>query len=74
MRATGQAMSMGISSMMISIYVGKQQIGPANLDAFLSCVRSSLAIFAVLCAVGMLCSLSRGKVHKSSVQITENRE
>ena len=72
MRATGQAMSMGISSMMISVYVGKQQIGAANLDAFLSCVRSSLAIFAILCAVGMLCSLTRGKVHKA--KCTDNRE
>lgn len=64
MRAAGQALSMGISSLMISIFVGKQQIGPANLDAFLSCARTALAIFAALCVAGMFCSLSRGKVHK----------
>ncbi|HOT74672.1 MAG TPA: MFS transporter [Candidatus Wallbacteria bacterium] len=65
MRATGQAMSMGISSMLIALYVGKQQIGPANLDKFLACSRTAFTIFAMLCLAGMFCSLARGKVHKS---------
>ncbi len=65
MRTAGQAFSMGISSMMIAVYVGKNPINPQNFDSFLSCVSVTFSIFAVLCVIGIFCSLARGKVHRS---------
>ena len=64
MRTTGQMLSMGISSMMISIYIGKQKIGPDNQSDFLACVDMAFMIFAILCTIGIFCSLSRGKMHE----------
>ncbi len=63
MRTAGQTLSMGISSIMITFYVGKNRITQQNLDSFLSCIRMSFSIFTALCVIGIFCSLTRGKVH-----------
>ncbi|NLW91088.1 MAG: MFS transporter [Syntrophomonadaceae bacterium] len=63
MRLTGQMMSMGIVTMIISLYVGSMQISPASFAHFLQANRVSFIVFALLCTLGVIASLARGKVH-----------
>ena len=58
----GMTLSMGIVMLLLSIHVGKTQIGPTNDDAFLTALRTSFGIFAGLCALGIFASLARGKL------------
>jgi len=62
MRLTGQMLSMGIAMLILAIYVGKVQITAAYYARFLTSLRTAIAVFAVLCFLGIFASLSRGKV------------
>jgi EmrB/QacA subfamily drug resistance transporter len=62
MRLTGQMFSMGIAMMIFSIYMGRVKITPEHYAGFLMGVRTAFAVFAILCGVGVLASLARGKV------------
>jgi len=66
MRVVGQAMSMSIVLLFLSIYVGTAELNPqkvAGLSAdFLLAMHWALRIFTVLCVVGIGASLARGKV------------
>jgi EmrB/QacA subfamily drug resistance transporter len=63
MRLTGQMMSMGIVTMIMSLFVGTTMITPANYSQLLNANRVSFIVFALLCALGVMASLARGKVH-----------
>jgi len=69
MRLTGQMVSMGIATMVIHIFVGKERISELNAPAFLHAVSLTFAIFIVLSFVGIRASLARGK---SAVNYPEN--
>ena len=60
MRLVGQMTSMALVTVIFSIMIGKAAISPANYGQFLDSMRLSLAIFTVLCIVGMVFSLYRG--------------
>jgi EmrB/QacA subfamily drug resistance transporter len=60
MRLTGQMLSLGISVLIIAVFVGNVRIGPANLPLFLKSVRTSFAVFGGLCILGVFASLARG--------------
>ena len=62
MRLTGNLLSMTTATLVLAIFVGRQQITPALHAAFLQGVRVAFAIFAVLCVFGTFASLARGKV------------
>jgi EmrB/QacA subfamily drug resistance transporter len=62
MRLVGQMLSMGISAMILAIYVGNEQIAPQNYPAFLSGLRIAFTSFAAMCLVGVFTSLSRGRL------------
>jgi EmrB/QacA subfamily drug resistance transporter len=62
MRLTGQMLSMGIAMLLLAIYVGKVQITPEYYALFLTSLQAAIAVFAVLCFVGIFASLARGKV------------
>ncbi|MBO8152067.1 MAG: MFS transporter [Candidatus Marinimicrobia bacterium] len=62
MRLTGQMLSMGIAMLIFAIYIGKVQITPEHYSLFLTSMKTSFVIFAVLCFGGILASLARGKV------------
>ncbi|MCD6449978.1 MAG: MFS transporter [Thermotogaceae bacterium] len=62
MRLVGQMLSMGITMMIFAIYIGKVQITPQYFSLFLTSLRISFIIFAVLCFGGIFASLARGKV------------
>jgi EmrB/QacA subfamily drug resistance transporter len=62
MRLTGQMLSTGIATLILTIYVGNVQIVPENYSLFLGSEKSAFIIFAALCFVGIFASLARGKV------------
>jgi hypothetical protein len=61
MRNAGQALSMGIAGMVIALQMGNQQITTDVHPQFLSSMRVTFIIFAVLCTVGVFASAQRGK-------------
>lgn len=62
MRMVGQMLSMGIATLVFSLFLGKASIVPSRFPAFLKSLRVSFMAFAVLCAAGVLFSLARGRV------------
>ena len=64
MRLTGQMMSMGIATLIIHVFIGKDAITPANHDLFLSGVTTVFILFSVLCFGGVFASLARGRVSR----------
>lgn len=68
MRLTGQMFSMGIASLIISTYIGKEKISISNHDSFIKSQKVILVIFTVLCVIGIFASLARGKVIKGRTQ------
>jgi hypothetical protein len=63
MRMLGQMVSMGAATLVITMVIGRHDIGAANQAAFLSGARGLLAGFAALSALGVFASLARGRVH-----------
>ncbi len=59
MRLTGQSISMGITMMMISIFVGKIKITTEVYPLFMQCLHYTFGIFVVLCALGVYTSMVR---------------
>lgn len=64
MRLTGQMLSMGIVMLVFAVYIGRAQITPEYYPLFLKSARIAFIIFAVLCFLGVLASLARGKVRE----------
>jgi len=62
MRAVGQMLSMGITTVVMALIIGRVTITPDYYPAFLASVRVSFAIFSILCIAGILTSLARGKI------------
>ncbi len=61
MRMIGQMMSMGIALMLISLYIGKQTISPANHPLMLAAMKTGFIIFSALSVLGVFASLARNK-------------
>jgi MFS family permease len=61
MRLIGQMLSMGVATLVLATIVGKVQIGPEHYGAFLTSLRTTFVLFAVLCFGGVFASLARGK-------------
>lgn len=68
MRLLGQMLSMGIATLLFALFVGRVEIVPQVYPQFLNAIRTAFALFAALCALGILASLVRGNVRP-----TENR-
>ena len=62
MRLIGQMLSMGIATLIFTIIIGKVQITPEVYPVFLTSLKTTFVIFAVLCFGGIFASLARGKV------------
>jgi EmrB/QacA subfamily drug resistance transporter len=65
MRLTGNMLSMGIVTLVFSIYIGRAKVTPENAEFFLRSIKVAFTTFAVLCFCGVFASLSRGKVKGS---------
>ena len=63
MRLTGQAFSMGLVLLLISLLIGQAQISPGNYPQFIQTMKISFSFFAVLCFLGIFASIVRGKMH-----------
>ena len=61
MRTVGQALSMGVATLILALYVGDAAITPANHASFASGFRLAFLIFPALCVLGIFASLARGK-------------
>ncbi len=62
MRMVGQMLSMGIATLVFSLFIGKARIVPANYPLFLKSMRISFVVFFVMCLGGVFFSLARGRV------------
>jgi EmrB/QacA subfamily drug resistance transporter len=62
MRLTGNLLSMGVATLLLALFVGRQQITPVLHASFLHAVRVAFGVFAVLCVGGVFASLARGKL------------
>lgn len=60
MRLVGQTLSMGIATLVSALTLGAAQITPETHPQFLSGMRVTFVIFALLCFGGVFASLARG--------------
>jgi EmrB/QacA subfamily drug resistance transporter len=62
MRLLGQMVSMGIATLTFALFMGRVRISPEHYPALMEGMKAAFTVFAVLCAVGILASLARGRV------------
>ena len=60
----GQAFSMAVVTLMLTIYIGKTAITAEYHPHLLQSMKTSFVIFAILCSLGVIASLVRGKIRK----------
>lgn len=65
MRVTGQTMSMGITTLVFSIYIGSVKITPEYHTAFMTSMNILFLIFGCLSFAAIFASLARGKSMKN---------
>ena len=68
MRLLGQMLSMGIATLLFALFLGRVEITPELYPQFLVSARTTFAIFAVLCVIGVFASLARGDIRAGSAQ------
>jgi EmrB/QacA subfamily drug resistance transporter len=66
MRLLGNMLSMGIATLVFSLYIGRVQITPQYYDLFVKSLKTAFTIFAVLCVLGIFASLARGKLSRDN--------
>jgi len=62
MRTTGMALSLGIATMILALFMGRVEIRPEVYPALLQSIRVTFAVSALLCVGGVFASLARGSV------------
>ena len=62
MRQIGMVLSMGIVMMLMALILGQAEIMAENIGGFVSCMKISFIIFAVMCFGGIFASLARGEM------------
>jgi EmrB/QacA subfamily drug resistance transporter len=60
MRLVGQMLSMGIATLLFTLYIGRVEITPETYSLFLISAKTAFAVFAALCTAGIFASLARG--------------
>lgn len=68
MRLTGQMLSLGITTLLFALFIGRVQITPEFYPSFLKVTRVAFSLFAALCFAGVFASLARGKTHEDTTQ------
>ena len=58
-RLVGQAFSMGITTMIISVFIGNQVITSELSDGLMKVIHTTFIIFAILCSFGVYASMKR---------------
>ena len=62
MRLLGQMLSMGIATCIFAVYIGRVEIAAQHYPALVTSVRAAFIIFALLCGLGIIASLARGRI------------
>jgi hypothetical protein len=62
MRVLGQMFSMGIATLVISLFIGRVQITAEVHGDLVKSASITFIIFAALCLIGFFCSMVRGNV------------
>jgi len=65
MRMLGQTFSMGMSTIVFNLVIGRTQIQSENHLMIVNSIKLILTIFTVLCFIGIFTSLSRGKIERN---------
>jgi EmrB/QacA subfamily drug resistance transporter len=65
MRLTGQALSMAIVALVLSLYVGNARMSAVDPGRLVSASRVAFLVFGSLCACGVVASLARGNVRRA---------
>ena len=68
MRLLGQMASMAIAMVIFAVFIGREQITPANYDQFLKSVRVAFIISSLLCTAGIFFSAFRGELRGDAPQ------
>jgi MFS family permease len=66
MRLLGMLVSMGIATVILTVFVGRVQIEPQYYTAFLKSLKVAILTFSVLCFIGIFFSLARGRLRVST--------
>ncbi len=66
MRVLGQVLSMGIVTLILSIFIGGRTIAPELYPELLTSICWTFAVFSVLSVLGLFASLARGEIHSKS--------
>jgi MFS family permease len=70
MRLVGQTFSLGITTLVFAVVIGSISFpSPSYTPLFLASMSELFVIFAVLCALGVIASLARGKMRATSTHI-----
>ncbi len=67
MRMVGSMTSMGIATLVFTLFIGEVQITPEVHSAFMKGIKTAFIIFTVLCFGGIFASLVRGKLRSAPV-------
>jgi hypothetical protein len=62
MRLLGMMISMGVATLIFTVYLGRVQITVEYYPVFMKCVKVAFIIFAILCFGGIFSSMVRGKL------------
>jgi EmrB/QacA subfamily drug resistance transporter len=68
MRLLGQMTSMSVAMVVFAVFIGHEQISPANYDRFLKALNLSFIIFAIMCCIGIFFSLFRGELRNEKAK------
>jgi MFS family permease len=61
MRLVGQMLSMGMASLVLALFVGREAVGLEQAARFVAGMRAAFVLFALLCVAGVFASLARGR-------------
>jgi EmrB/QacA subfamily drug resistance transporter len=61
MRLVGQMLSMGVASLVLEVFVGREAVRPDRAGGFVTGMRAAFALYALLCVAGVFASLARGR-------------
>jgi MFS family permease len=61
MRLVGQMLSMGVASLVLAVFVGKEAAGPFRGSGFVPGMRAAFGLYSLVCVAGVFASLARGR-------------
>lgn len=67
MRLIGQAISMSIATLLITLFIGRVPLTSADHMTFLTCTKVSFVVFTIICLLGLAASLKRGTLHEGGL-------